>query len=109
PPGRMRTFRYERFGGIAQLASPRSLVFVDRDRARHLGHDGAGAAWSGPDPEGGKALDAVLSAPLEAHLQLTNRCDAGCQGCYTGATPAGAAGEWGPGEWESGIRALRRA
>ena len=34
--------------------------------------------------------DAPLSAPLEAHLQLTNRCDAGCQGCYTGATPNGA-------------------
>ena len=31
-------FRYERFGGIAQLSWPRALVFVDRERARALGY-----------------------------------------------------------------------
>src|SRR3954453_3312285 len=92
PRPRPRAFRYERFGGIAQLGLPRSLVFVDRDRARSLGHDDGGALWGQPGPPAGEALDGLLAAPLEAHLQLTNRCDAGCQGCYTGATPQGMPG-----------------
>ena len=102
----MRTFRYERFGGIAQLAAPRSLVFVDRDRARHLGHDGAGAAWSDAEPRADEALSGLLSGPLEAHLQLTNRCEAGCRGCYTGATPEGGPSEWGLEEWKRAVAAL---
>ncbi len=103
----MREFRAERFGGIVQLARPRALVFVDRAYADSLGHDG-GALWS--DPAGDGALGATpLTAPLEAHLQLTNRCDAGCKGCYTGATPGGAAGEWGPKEWKRAIDALADA
>jgi radical SAM protein with 4Fe4S-binding SPASM domain len=101
----MRAFRAEAFGGIAQLARPRALVFVDRDRARALGHDG-GRRWEGPEPELGAQ---PLAAPLEAHLQLTNRCDAGCQGCYTGATPGGAAGEWGLAEWTRAVDALADA
>jgi MoaA/NifB/PqqE/SkfB family radical SAM enzyme len=48
----------------------------------------------------------VLSAPLEAHLQLTTRCEAGCAGCYTGATPAGAPHEYGLVEWKRAIDAL---
>ncbi len=100
---RARGFRYERFGGIAQLGLPRALVFVDRDRARSLGHRDGGALWRGPDPAGDGALDGVLSAPLEAHLQLTNRCDAGCQGCYTGASAQGEPSEWGLAEWKRAI------
>lgn len=117
-------FRYERFGGIAQLGGrsgwPQALVFVDPDRARHLGHDTPppglwpttppdAAAASSPDgPAAEPALSAAeidarlqqpLTAPLEAHLQLTNRCAAGCQGCYTGATADGAPQEWGLVEW----------
>lgn len=110
---RARRFRAERFGGIEQLGAgglldgPRALVFVDRDRARSLGHDG-GALWSGPDGRPGdkSPLDDLLSAPLEAHLQLTNRCDAGCQGCYTGATPNGMPSEWGLAEWTRAIDEL---
>ncbi|MSP60983.1 MAG: SPASM domain-containing protein [Myxococcales bacterium] len=97
-----RRFRYERFGGIAQLGWPRALVFVDRDRARSLGYRDGGALWKGEEP----GLDGVLSAPLEAHLQLTNRCDAGCQGCYTGASPKGERGEWGLAEWKLAIDEL---
>ena len=41
----MKTFRAEAFGGIVQLERPRALVFVDRDYARSLGHDG-GARWA---------------------------------------------------------------
>jgi radical SAM protein with 4Fe4S-binding SPASM domain len=93
-------FRYERFGGIVQLERPRALVFVDRDRARHLGYDGA-PRWDGPE-----TLDGVLSAPLEAHLQLTNRCTAGCAGCYTGATPDGVPHEYDEAAWRRAIDAL---
>jgi len=90
-----------------QLERPRALVFVDRAYARSLGHDG-GARWG--DPAGDGRLGAgPLAAPLEAHLQLTNRCDAGCRGCYTGAAPGGTAGEWGPGEWRGAIDALADA
>jgi len=75
---RPRAFRYEAFGGIVHLERPRSLVFVDRDRARRLGYEDE-QAWTEPsEPEA--LLEHVLSGPLEAHLQLTNRCNAGCQG-----------------------------
>src|SRR5262249_36466611 len=72
-----------------------------------LGYDGAGR-WTRAADDG--ALGArPLAAPLEAHLQLTNRCAAGCKGCYTGATPTGAAGEWGAAEWKRAIDALADA
>src|ERR1700743_1194301 len=87
-----RKARLEKFGAILQLTAPRALVFVDREYARGGLDVGARAMWDGPEPALGEL---PLSAPLEAHLQLTNRCDAGCQGCYTGASPGGAPGEWG--------------
>ena len=90
-----RGFRYERFGGIVQLERPRALVFVDRDRARRLGYRGVSRCGT-TSPTDGAGTTRVLSAPLEAHLQLTNRCDAGCQGCYTGATPDGRGRRVGP-------------
>jgi radical SAM protein with 4Fe4S-binding SPASM domain len=96
----VRAFRYERFGGIVHLERPRALVFVDRDRARRLGW-AESERWSGDED-----LDAVLAGPLEAHLQLTNRCSAGCAGCYTGATPEGAAHEFGAADWKRAIDAL---
>jgi radical SAM protein with 4Fe4S-binding SPASM domain len=98
-------FRYERFGGVAQLRWPRALVFVDRERARALGH-GAPPAGRWDDPAQDGELGGLLSAPLEAHLQLTNRCGAGCAGCYTGATPEGAPREWGLAEWKEAVDAL---
>jgi radical SAM protein with 4Fe4S-binding SPASM domain len=98
-----RPFRYEKFGGIIHLARPRALVFVDRDRARRLGYDESPLWREPPAPAWNEAL---LDGPLEAHLQLTNRCEAGCQGCYTGASPEGARGEWGLGEWKRAIDAL---
>ena len=84
-----RRARLERFGAILQLTVPRALVFVDRAFARRVLAVDRPAIWAGPETALG---DAPLSAPLEAHLQLTNRCDAGCQGCYTGASPEGAPG-----------------
>jgi radical SAM protein with 4Fe4S-binding SPASM domain len=96
-------FRYESFGGIVHLSRPRALVFVDRDRARRLGYR-ASPLWAEAPEE--RWNEARLSAPLEAHLQLTNRCDAGCQGCYTGATPTGAAGEWQLDDWKRAVDEL---
>jgi radical SAM protein with 4Fe4S-binding SPASM domain len=102
-----RATRIERFGAIVQLTKPRALVFVDRDRARRLGLDG-GAAWSESAADG--VIDhAPLTAPLEAHLQLTNRCDAGCAGCYTGASAAAGAGEWQLPEWKRALDRLAEA
>jgi radical SAM protein with 4Fe4S-binding SPASM domain len=102
-----RAGRAEAFGAILQLERPRALVFVDRDYARSVGVEG-GARWARPADDG-EIGARPLSAPLEAHLQLTNRCDAGCQGCYTAATPQGAAGEWGPEAWMRAIDALADA
>jgi radical SAM protein with 4Fe4S-binding SPASM domain len=100
--GRSKGFRFERFGGIVHLERPRALVFVDRDRARRLGYS------ESPLWENDESIDAVLSGPLEAHLQLTNRCEAGCAGCYTGATPAGAPHEYGLEEWKRSIDSLAK-
>ena len=99
-----RRFRYEAFGGIAQLDRPAALVFVDRERARALGHPDSDR-WQGE----AAFPTARLSAPLEAHLQLTNRCDAGCTGCYTSATPAGLAQEADLQDWRATIDALADA
>jgi radical SAM protein with 4Fe4S-binding SPASM domain len=108
-----RSFRYERFGGIVQLRWPQALVFVDRDRARHLGHrTPPPLVWpdeAARDDPGDGSLLSPLSAPLEAHLQLTNRCSAGCRGCYTGATPEGGPREWGLLEWQRALDELAAA
>ena len=117
----VRRVRLEPFGAIVQLVRPRALVFVDRARARHLGVTPAPGSpasrtpdtpdtsdiWRDPADDG-EVGRGVLSAPLEAHIQLTNRCDAGCRGCYTGATPRGAEDEWGPAEWKRAIDELAR-
>jgi radical SAM protein with 4Fe4S-binding SPASM domain len=107
-----RRARLERFGAIVQTVVPRTLVFVDRADARRV-PDLADAVrraergvWAGDEPALG---DAPLSAPLEAHLQLTNRCAAGCTGCYTGASPDGAPNEWGLAEWTRAIDVLADA
>ena len=105
----VRATRLERFGAIVQLTTPRALVFVDRDRARDLGvTPGPGdPIWAQP-AEDGVVGAGVLAAPLEAHLQLTNRCDVGCQGCYTGASPEGAPGELGLDGWKRAVDELAR-
>lgn len=108
-----RRHRFERFGAIFQLTAPRALVFTDRDfarRALRLRRDppewSAEEAPAAPvEPTFGEHL---LSAPFEAHLQLTNRCAAGCQGCYTGASPQGAPAEWGLAEWKLALDELAR-
>ena len=121
-----RRFRYERFGGIVQLGFPQALVFVDRERARSLGYTAPPPGlWPAAGSEAGAAPardenaasgsplpgvpSAPLCAPLEAHLQLTNRCSAGCRGCYTGATAEGGPHEWGLAEWQKALDELAAA
>jgi radical SAM protein with 4Fe4S-binding SPASM domain len=101
-----RRMRFERFGAIVQTVVPRALVFVDRAYARRVLKTSGSPLWRGAEPAVGEV---VLSAPLEAHLQLTNRCTAGCTGCYTGASPEGAPNEWGLVEWTRTIDALADA
>jgi len=102
-----RRARFERFGAIIQLTVPRALVFVDRAMARRVVRvDREPAAWRETETELGEN---VLSAPLEAHLQITNRCGAGCKGCYTGASAEGAPNEWGLVEWKRALDALADA
>jgi radical SAM protein with 4Fe4S-binding SPASM domain len=102
-----RRARFERFGAIVQLTVPRALVFVDRVMAKRVVRvEGEPVAWRESESELGEH---VLSAPLEAHLQITNKCGAGCQGCYTGASPQGAPHEWGLTEWKRAIDALADA
>jgi radical SAM protein with 4Fe4S-binding SPASM domain len=101
---RERSSRLEAFGAIVQMARPRALVFVDRARARYLGVAPAQGddAWSDPAADG-ELGRAPLSAPLEAHLQVTNHCGAGCTGCYTGANPAAGADELGLAGWKAAL------
>jgi radical SAM protein with 4Fe4S-binding SPASM domain len=101
-----RRSRLERFGAILQLTVPRALVFVDRAYARRVLGVGEPAIWAGPEPVLGEL---PLSAPLEAHLQLTNQCNAGCTGCYTGASPEGAPNEWGLVAWSRALDVLADA
>jgi radical SAM protein with 4Fe4S-binding SPASM domain len=102
-----RQSRLEAFGAIVQLARPRALVFVDRDRARSLGMHAQDGEWADARADGDIGR-APLSAPLEAHLQLTNHCTAGCTGCYTGASAAAGANELGLDGWKLAIDELAR-
>jgi radical SAM protein with 4Fe4S-binding SPASM domain len=78
-------------------------VFVDRAEAEAIGAGDRGDWDRWPAELDGDINGAPLSAPLEAHLQLTNRCSAGCTGCYTGSTAAGGPNELGPDEWKRAI------
>jgi radical SAM protein with 4Fe4S-binding SPASM domain len=80
-----RPARPERFGALLPLAHPPALVAVDRLLAEKLGVDG-GHLWDGPDPGLGVR---ALTAPTEVHVAVTERCPAGCTGCYADATTQG--------------------
>ncbi len=71
-------YRFERFGGVLSFQKPPLLVTATRAFLKKCGLDG-GAAWAGSEDD-----DTVprMSAPVEAHLALTNRCTAGCAHCY---------------------------
>ncbi len=66
--------RVEDFGAWVRV-DDRTLVAVDRRRATALGLDGH---WSGPQPTDIRGP----TAPLEAHVAITERCPLSCAGCY---------------------------
>ena len=76
--------RFENFGGIIAGETPPFLAFVDRDYMRSLGL-GPSALWQTEDASINR-----LSAPVEVHMALTNRCSAGCPHCYMDAGSADA-------------------
>ncbi|UJR82437.1 radical SAM/SPASM domain-containing protein [Sandaracinus amylolyticus] len=81
-----RRVRAERFGATVAMRAPAAVVSVDRVLARRLGVDG-GALWAGDAPA--PATVRALSGPNEVHVAVTERCPAGCSGCYADATREG--------------------
>jgi radical SAM protein with 4Fe4S-binding SPASM domain len=73
--------RYEPFGAWVKLESVPAVLALDRDGVRALGLDG-GELWS-------DVREPAPSAPLEVHLAVTQKCAAGCEGCYLDAKPDG--------------------
>lgn len=71
--------RYEDFGAIVAMEDPPALAWVGPDFVTETLGLPAHSRWEEPAGH--------LSAPTEVHLMTTNRCPAGCPGCYTSATP----------------------
>lgn len=88
---RIARARAERFGALVaveELAGARggaAVVAIDRALARRAGIEG-GALWEGDDPGLGVR---ALEAPSEVHVAVTERCPAGCTGCYADARADG--------------------
>ncbi len=93
--------RHETWGTWVKLESPPAIVALDREGARAVGLDG-GATWSGEEGRAGST-----SAPLEVHLAVTQKCGAGCTGCYLDARPEGE--HVGRARLEAELDALARA
>lgn len=91
-------YRYESFGGIVASEEPPFLAFVDRAYMRELGL-ARSPLWQGPDHIG------VLSAPLEVHFAVTNRCSRKCLHCYMGSGPT-EAGELDTDQFKSALDLL---
>jgi radical SAM protein with 4Fe4S-binding SPASM domain len=71
------TYRFEKFGGIISSNHPPVLAYVDREYMKKAGF-GTSSLW---DAAGEADMD-DLSAPVEAHVSLTNQCPVGCRHCY---------------------------
>jgi radical SAM protein with 4Fe4S-binding SPASM domain len=69
--------RYESFGGIIRIEDPPATIYVDKDYMKNLGYKQSDL-WS-------KESD-VLSAPIDAHFALTNKCPLECKHCYKSST-----------------------
>ena len=72
--------RSEPFGAIVEIETPRALIFVGERLARLMGHD------EPPRIPAHQPAD-QLSAPIEAHLVITRKCQEKCPGCYVDAVP----------------------
>lgn len=66
-------WRAEPFGGIIALNNPPAAVYVDRAMMQTLGV-AESPLWAG--------WETTLTAPVTAHLNLTQRCPMQCRTCY---------------------------
>jgi len=66
--------RREHFGGIIFREHPAFVAYIN-----HACAD----AYDIPYAEGAVLRDGVFSAPLDAHLSLTTKCNMYCKGCYS--------------------------
>ncbi|MCL2373273.1 MAG: radical SAM protein [Defluviitaleaceae bacterium] len=66
--------RREHFGGIIFRESPAFVAYIN-----HASTDSYGI----PHMEGAILKEDVFTAPLDAHLALTTRCNMYCKGCYS--------------------------
>lgn len=72
-------FRYETFGGIISSEEPPFIAYIDKDFVKNIGYKDSDV-WSNNNTH--------LSAPLEVHFSVTNKCTAGCKACYTDSLPS---------------------
>ena len=79
--------RAESFGALVELQRPAAVVAVNQRLAQLLGVEGS-ARWSTPAT--------ALSAPIEAQLQLSRRCGAGCKAPLIDASIGAATTPRGP-------------
>ncbi|MHA1305165.1 MAG: radical SAM protein, partial [Candidatus Heimdallarchaeaceae archaeon] len=70
--------RYETFGGIIRTEDPPATLFIDRNYMRDLGFNNS-EMWSGEEKI------TQLSAPINVHFALTNKCPLECKTCYKNA------------------------
>jgi len=65
--------RREFFGGVIFREHPAFVAHVNEDYAN---------SYSIPTMEGAVLKEGVFSAPLDAHIAITTRCNMLCKGCY---------------------------
>ena len=66
--------RREYFGGIIFREAPAFVAYINEEYAE---------AYAIPHREGAIMSEGVFSAPLDAHLAITTRCNMFCKGCYS--------------------------
>jgi radical SAM protein with 4Fe4S-binding SPASM domain len=94
-------WRHERFGAIVALDQPAVLAHVDRELATELGIPPS-PLWQEPPRD-------QLTAPVEAHLTVTKRCNLACTHCYQESSPREGRTDLALDAWLPRLDALGRA
>ncbi len=101
PDPKSARWRHERFGAIVALDQPPILAHVDQELAGELGIPPS-PLWKEPARE-------ALTAPVEAHLTVTKRCNLACTHCYQESAPSEGATDLAFEEWLGRLDALAKA